>query len=226
MKGVLATAPKGFSSDYERFRQPAPTVHRQLQNIVTEYMKTSEYSVELGPHRRRRQTVHLEIITMKKQEVRALIDQTIRHFRKQDARPTRSSRQINNILNRASNEAGKIGRQSLDKDNRFVIMVNAGSKGKSSISADDLVPRAAERRRQANPADSKIGRCRTSTSSKTRLPRVASWRAHSSRVFLRSNSSSMMGGRVGLIDTAVKTCRPAGLRRLIKGLEDLKTGTT
>ena len=37
--------------------------------------------------------------------------------------------QVNNILNKASFEAGKIGRQSLDKNNRFVIMVNAGSKG-------------------------------------------------------------------------------------------------
>ena len=32
-------------------------------------------------------------------------------------------------LNNATSEAGKIGRKSLAKDNRFVIMVNAGSKG-------------------------------------------------------------------------------------------------
>ena len=37
--------------------------------------------------------------------------------------------QVNNILNRAQDEAGKIGRNSLDKNNRFVMMVNAGSKG-------------------------------------------------------------------------------------------------
>ena len=36
---------------------------------------------------------------------------------------------VNNILNQASSQAGKIGRNNLDKDNRFVIMVNAGSKG-------------------------------------------------------------------------------------------------
>jgi DNA-directed RNA polymerase II subunit RPB1 len=33
------------------------------------------------------------------------------------------------ILNQAAAEAGKIGLKSLSKDNRFVIMVNAGSKG-------------------------------------------------------------------------------------------------
>ena len=36
---------------------------------------------------------------------------------------------VNNILNKASSESGKIGRQNLSKDNRFVTMVNAGSKG-------------------------------------------------------------------------------------------------
>ena len=36
---------------------------------------------------------------------------------------------VNNILNKASFEAGKIGRQNLSANNRFVTMVNAGSKG-------------------------------------------------------------------------------------------------
>ena len=34
-------------------------------------------------------------------------------------------------LHQALNEAGKIGRKSLSKDNRFVIMVGSGSKGKN-----------------------------------------------------------------------------------------------
>ena len=37
--------------------------------------------------------------------------------------------QVNNILNKATAEAGKIGRENLNKDNRFVIMVKSGSKG-------------------------------------------------------------------------------------------------
>ena len=37
--------------------------------------------------------------------------------------------QVNNILNEANSKAGKIGKESLDANNRFVIMVNAGSKG-------------------------------------------------------------------------------------------------
>ena len=36
---------------------------------------------------------------------------------------------VNNILNQASNQAGNIGRDSLSKNNRFVTIVKAGSKG-------------------------------------------------------------------------------------------------
>ena len=46
--------------------------------------------------------------------------------------------QVNSILNQAQEEAGKIGRKSLDKNNRFVMMVNAGSKG-SSINIAQMI---------------------------------------------------------------------------------------
>ena len=38
---------------------------------------------------------------------------------------------VNALLNAAAKDAGKIGRTSLSADNRFVIMVNSGSKGKA-----------------------------------------------------------------------------------------------
>ena len=38
---------------------------------------------------------------------------------------------MNKILNKAINEAGKIGLQSLDSNNRMTNMVSAGSKGKT-----------------------------------------------------------------------------------------------
>ena len=37
--------------------------------------------------------------------------------------------QVNNILNKATAESGEIGRKKLSKNNNFVTMVNAGSKG-------------------------------------------------------------------------------------------------
>ena len=45
---------------------------------------------------------------------------------------------VNSILNKAQEEAGKIGRNSLDKGNRFVIMVKAGSKG-STINIAQMI---------------------------------------------------------------------------------------
>ena len=36
--------------------------------------------------------------------------------------------QVNNILNKASNDAGNAGINSLDNDNRFVALVTSGSK--------------------------------------------------------------------------------------------------
>ena len=35
--------------------------------------------------------------------------------------------QVNNILNKASNDAGKIGIEHLSKDNRFVTIVTSGA---------------------------------------------------------------------------------------------------
>jgi len=37
--------------------------------------------------------------------------------------------QVNDILGQALSQSGRIGLQSLQQDNRFVIMVKAGSKG-------------------------------------------------------------------------------------------------
>ena len=45
---------------------------------------------------------------------------------------------VNALLNEASSNAGKIGRKSLDENNRFVIMVNAGSKG-STINIAQMI---------------------------------------------------------------------------------------
>ena len=45
---------------------------------------------------------------------------------------------VNSLLNAASTDAGKIGRKSLSSDNRFVTMLNAGSKG-STINIAQMI---------------------------------------------------------------------------------------
>ena len=105
-----------------------------LQNIVTEYMKYNSYSVGISDliADDKTDSAIADIISEKKKSVHNLIDET--HLGIFENKTGKSNEQefetkVNNILNQASLEAGKIGRSNLDKNNRFVIMVNAGSKG-------------------------------------------------------------------------------------------------
>ena len=201
-----------------------------LQNIVTEYMKTSSYSVgisDLIADAKTNESI-TDIISGKKREVRTLIDQThLGIFENKTGKTDEQEfeTQINNILNRASNEAGKIGRQSLDKDNRFVIMVNAGSKG-SELNISQMISCLGQQN-----VDGK--RIPYGFDGRT-LPHFNKFDdSPAARGFVESSFISgleptelffhAMGGRVGLIDTAVKTSQTGYIqRRLIKGLEDLK----
>ena len=105
-----------------------------MQNIVTEYMKKSAYSVGISDLIADQDTNEAiaEVITAKKRDVHSLIDET--HLGIFENKTGKSNEeefetQINNIMRKVEAEAGKIGRKSLSRDNRFVIMVNAGSKG-------------------------------------------------------------------------------------------------
>lgn len=105
-----------------------------LQNIVTAYMKTAAFSVGVSDLMSNKKTDDeiVEVITRKKSDVKNLIDQTqIGVFENNTGKSNREEFElkVNNILNQATSESGKIGLKSLPKGNRFVTMVNAGSKG-------------------------------------------------------------------------------------------------
>lgn len=105
-----------------------------LQGIVTEYMKESGYSVGISdliadPNTNRKIA---EAITRQKQEAMNTIEELHVGVFENNTGKTNYEEfetRMNSILNKAREEGGKIGRKSLSKDNRFVIMVNAGSKG-------------------------------------------------------------------------------------------------
>jgi DNA-directed RNA polymerase II subunit RPB1 len=87
-----------------------------LQNIVTEYMKTSAYSVGISDLISDHETNEkiAQTITNKKKDVKNLIDQT--HLGIFENKTGKSNEeefetQVTNILNNATNEAGKIGRK-------------------------------------------------------------------------------------------------------------------
>jgi DNA-directed RNA polymerase II subunit RPB1 len=201
-----------------------------LQNVVTEYMKTSAYSVGISDLIADKETNEkiAQTITNKKKDVKNLIDQT--HLGIFENKTGKSNEeefetQVTNILNNATNEAGKIGRKSLEKGNRFVIMVNAGSKG-SDINISQMISCLGQQ-----TVDGK--RIPYGFENRT-LPHYTKFDdSPKARGFVESSFISglspeelffhAMGGRVGLIDTAVKTSQTGYIqRRLIKGLEDLK----
>ena len=122
-------------------------------------------------------------------------------------------------------ETGKIARESLDKNNRFLLIVNSGSKG-SILNITQMVSGLGQQN-----VDGK--RIPYGFDSRT-LPHYNKYddspnaRGYVENSYISGLSASelffhAMGGRVGLIDTAVKTSQTGYIqRRLIKGLEDLK----
>ena len=230
-KGVLGDGSKGLIQRiYNDFgnRASADFIDN-IQNIVTEFMKYDSYSVgisDLIADNKTNETI-MNVIKEKKDAVQNIIDQTHLGIFENKTGKTNDQAfegQVNNILNKATNEAGQIGRSSLDHDNRFVIMVNAGSKG-SDINIAQMVSALGQQN-----VDGK--RIPYGFDNRT-LPHYCKYDdSPDARGFIENSFIAgltptelffhAMGGRVGLIDTAVKTSQTGYIsRRLIKGMEDL-----
>ena len=201
-----------------------------LQNIVTEYMKSSSYSVGISDliANKITQTEIIKAITNQKSEVQELMDKVhLGIFENNTANSSNVEFEttVNNILNKATEQAGKIGRTSLSPNNRFLIIVNSGSKG-AAINISQMISCLGQQN-----VDGK--RIPYGFDGRT-LPHFHKYDdSPNARGFIENSYISgltapelffhAMGGRIGLIDTAVKTSQTGYIqRRLIKGLEDLK----
>jgi len=201
-----------------------------LQNIVTDYMKLSSYSVGISDLISNNITNKriADSIVAKKKIVSDLINDThIGTFENNTGKTNEMEfeSRVNAQLTAALNEAGKIGRNSLSKDNRFVIMVGSGSKG-SNLNIAQMISCLGQQN-----VDGK--RIPYGFENRT-LPHYKKFDdSPEARGFVESSFIQgltpeelffhAMGGRVGLIDTAVKTSQTGYIqRRLIKSLEDLK----
>ena len=201
-----------------------------LQDIVTEYMKLSSYSVGISD------LIANEITNNKindtlhemKVKVKNLIDQMHTGVFENNTGKTNQiefETQVSSILNKAEETARKIGRNNLAKDNRFVTMVNAGSKG-NNINISQMISCLGQQN-----VDGK--RIPYGFEDRT-LPHYTKYNdTPEARGFVQSSFIQGMtpeemffhaqGGRLGLIDTAVKTSQTGYIqRRLIKACEDLK----
>jgi DNA-directed RNA polymerase beta' subunit len=199
-----------------------------LQNVVTEYMKVSAFSVgisDLIADEKTNEKIATAIQSQKAQ-VEDLIDQVHLGIMENSTGKTNAiefETKVNGILNKATNEAGKIGKDSLVAGNRFVTMVNAGSKG-SEINISQMISCLG----QQNVDGKRIpyGYKGRTLPHFTKYDDSPAARGFVESSFVGGLSPTELffhaqGGREGLIDTAVKTSQTGYIsRRLIKSLED------
>ena len=183
-----------------------------MQNIVTEYMKSSSFSVGISDliANKATQDSITQVLSRQKQEVQSVIDKVHLGIFENNTAATNFNAfetTVNNILNEACNESGKIGRKSLSKTNRFVMIVNSGSKG-SPLNISQMISCLG----QTNVDGKRIA---YGFDSRT-LPHFSKFDdSPNARGFIENSYISgltapelffhAMGGRIGLIDTAVKS---------------------
>ena len=183
-----------------------------LQNIITEYMKTSSFSVGISDLIADANTNAqiVQVINKQKSEVHTLIDKLHMGIFENNTSASNQAefeKRVNNILNDAMNETGKISRKSLSKENRFNIIVNSGSKG-SLLNISQMISCLGQQN-----VDGK--RIPYGFDSRT-LPHYSKFDdSPNARGFVENSYISglsapelffhAMGGRIGLIDTAVKS---------------------
>jgi len=223
-KGIIQTIFNDFGFD------AATRFINNLQDVVTDYMKSSSYSVGISDLIANKETNDkiAETILQKKKAVINLINEThIGAFENKTGKTNEVEfeTQVSGLLEGAVSQAGKIGRNSLEKDNRFVIMVSAGSKG-SNINISQMISCLG----QQNVDGRRIpyGYQDRTLPHYNKFDDTPEARGFIESSFIQGLTPEelffhAMSGRVGLIDTAVKTSQTGYIqRRLIKSLEDLK----
>ena len=228
--GVLGTGTKGIlhriCNDFGHMN--VADFIDDFQNIITDYIKISGFSVGISdlilpvPVK----TQIIDKMTEKKIQIKNYIDK-VRLGLVENLESTSVSEyegKIVNLINEINKDCGSIGVKSLSESNRFLTMAVSGSKG-SALNIQQMVcfvgPQDINGRRITNGFDGRT------------LPHFAKYDdSLSARGFVQSsyidglNPQEMffhaMAGRIGLIDTAVKTSTTGYIqRKIIKGMEDL-----
>jgi DNA-directed RNA polymerase beta' subunit len=135
-KSVFEAASKGIIHRIHNDYGPmaCSDYNDQIQSIITEYMKTSSYSVGISDLIADRATNEkiVDAIRLQKMEVQTIMDKIhVGIFENNTAQTNQKHMEllITNVLNKATEESGKIGKKSLNENNRFLMIVDSGSKG-------------------------------------------------------------------------------------------------
>jgi len=213
-KGILGSGSKGIlhrvCNDFGNFA--CSNFIDNLQSVITSYMIKTGFSVGVSDLISDKITIEkiTNVISDKKNQVNDIIEQLqFGVFINETGKPNNVEfeTRVNNILNQATSEAGNIGLKNLDKNNRFVMMVNAGSKG-SELNIAQMIACLG----QQNVDGQRI----PNGFEHRTLPHYTKYDdTPNARGFVESSYINglkpqelffhAMGGRVGLIDTAVKS---------------------
>ena len=201
-----------------------------LQNIVTRYLVLTGFSVGIGDLVTNEETDNKisKIITQTKKQVSKLNNQV--HKQVFDNVVSQNieeefEKKVNNLLNKAINETSDIGLKSLDKNNRMTNMILSGSKGKP-INIAQMTACLGQQNVDGKRIPSIYNNRTLPCFSKYDISPEAKGFVQNS--FIKGLTAQefyfhAMGGREGLIDTAVKTSETGYIqRKLIKASEDIK----
>ena len=230
-KDILASTTKGLihriCNDYGNMM--SADFIDNIQYIVNEYMKVSSFSVGVSDLMvtDRTLTEYTEEFRKTKDHVKDLIDEVHLGIFKNETGKTNQEEfetRVNNILGEANRNVGAITRDNLEPDNRFSTMVNAGSKGKE-INIIQMV--ACLGQQMIDGKRIPYGLDQRTLPHFYKYDDTPAARGFVENSFVHGlNPAEMffhaMGGRIGIIDTAVKTSTTGYIqRKLIKSMEDL-----
>ena len=201
-----------------------------IQFLVNQYLLNTGFSVgvsDLIADKQSNQQMK-EKITKQKELVENVIEHLHLNVFENHTNNTNNNEfesRVNKILNEAAREVGKVGVKSLSQNNRMTNMIKAGSKG-NEINIAQMVSCLG----QQNVDGKRIPYGFTDRT----LPHYTKYNdGAESRGFVENSFINglkpqefffhAMGGREGLIDTAVKTSETGYIqRKLMKAMEDLK----
>ena len=200
------------------------------ENIITNYVLKSGFSVGIGDliPDSDSQVAMKEIVSHSKTKVIELIEHTHQGILERKGGATLSAdfeTQILGILNQVTNNTGKEALLSLNKNNRMLNLIKSGSKG-SEINMGQMI--ACVGQQAVDGQRIPLGFTDRTLPHFHKYDDGASARGFVENSFMNGLTPTefffhAMGGREGLIDTAVKTSETGYIqRKLVKGLEDAR----
>ena len=204
-----------------------------MENLITNFVLKSGFSVGIGDliPDEASQIRMKEIVTKKKLQVIELIEHTHKGILELKGGKNLSEvfeSKVLGILNKVTTDTGRVALKNLNLDNRMLNLISSGSKG-SDINMGQMI--ACVGQQAVDGKRVPLGFTDRTLPHFTKYDDGAAARGFVENSFMNGLSPTefffhAMGGREGLIDTAVKTSEKGYIqRKLIKGLEDARIMT-